>query len=101
VRLMISNKSDGARVRLGGAIQPSDREEAIEKLHAALDMGETLSLDLSGLGEIDTAALQILLCIRKEALRQNKGFRITAISENVQKAVATLRLEQALAVTPI
>ncbi len=96
MRLMISNKAEGARVRLGGNITPAEREEALEKLNAALEMGESISIDLSGLTELDTAALQILLCIRKEAQRQQKGIRLHTPSQPVQTVARRLHLEQAL-----
>lgn len=98
MRLMISNKAEGALVRLGGTIQASDREEALEKLQAALDMGEKLSLDLSGLTELDTAGLQILLCIHKEARRQNKPVKIIAPSVAVQKVASLFNLTQSLGI---
>lgn len=94
MRLMISNRAQGLQVRLGGVIQPADREEALEKLSASLEMGENIFLDLSGLTEIDTAALQILLCIDNEAKRQHKHLQYMAISAPVQQVFAALSLSQ-------
>ena len=44
---------------------------------------EELDLDLSQVGEIDTAGFQILLLTKREALKANKVVRLTAHSKAV------------------
>lgn len=93
MRLMISNRGGNALVRLGGTIEASDRSEALEKLSAALEMGKQTTLDLSGLTEIDTAGLQILLVIRQEAQNIGKVLLFSAIPEPVAKVLRILDIE--------
>ncbi len=93
MRLMISNRGGNALVRLGGIIEASDRSEALEKLGAALEMGKQTTLDLSGLTEIDTAGLQILLALRQEAHNTGKVLLFSAIPEPVAKVVHILDIE--------
>jgi anti-sigma B factor antagonist len=56
-----------------------------EQLLAALAATEDLELDLSGVGEMDTAGLQLLLLLKREVLQQGKQLKITSHSPNVQR----------------
>ena len=49
----------------------------------ALDGCEELDLDLSQVGDIDTAGFQILLLTKREALKAHKTVRLTAHSKAV------------------
>ena len=54
-----------------------------QMLLQALADCEELDLDLSQVGEIDTAGFQILLLTKREALKANKIVRLTAHSKAV------------------
>jgi anti-sigma B factor antagonist len=58
---------------------------AVQKLMLleALDGCEELDLDLSQVGEMDTAGFQILLLAKREATKANKTVRLTAHSKAV------------------
>ncbi|HPU80179.1 STAS domain-containing protein [Accumulibacter sp.] len=56
-----------------------------EQLLAALAATEDLELDLSGVGEMDTAGLQLLLLLKREVLQQGKQLKIISHSPNVQR----------------
>ena len=55
-----------------------------EQLLAALAATEDLELDLSGVGEMDTAGLQLLLLLKREVLQQGKQLKIISHSPSVQ-----------------
>lgn len=57
------------------------------KLLDALAAGDALELDLSQVGEIDTAGLQLLLLTKREAAKAEKSLSITAHSPAVREAI--------------
>ena len=56
-------------------------------LLAALDGTEELELDLAHVGEIDTAGLQLLIMLKKEAQRVGKTLSIVAHSQSVRAVI--------------
>jgi anti-sigma B factor antagonist len=57
------------------------------ELLAALASAQTLELDLSGVGEMDTAGLQVLLLAKREAAETGKEFRLTGHSKPVREVI--------------
>ncbi|HMW56031.1 MULTISPECIES: STAS domain-containing protein [Candidatus Accumulibacter] len=57
------------------------------QLLAALAATEALDLDLAAVPEIDTAGLQLLLLLKREALQQGKQLTIVGHSPNVQRVL--------------
>ena len=55
-----------------------------EQLLAALAAAEHLELDLSGVAEMDTAGLQLLMLLKREVLQQDKRLTISGHSPAVQ-----------------
>ena len=53
----------------------------------ALAMSDELELDLQQVGEIDTAGLQLLLLLKKEAQRTHKKVSIIAHSQAVRAVI--------------
>ena len=62
-------------------------QEHKERLLAALDAGSGLELDLSQVGEIDTAGLQLLILAKQEAARKEKSMAIVAHSPAVRETL--------------
>lgn len=58
-----------------------------ERLIAVLDAGDGLELDLSQVGEIDTAGLQLLILAKREAARRDKALAIVAHSPAVRQTL--------------
>ncbi|WP_034295376.1 STAS domain-containing protein [Herbaspirillum sp. RV1423] len=54
---------------------------------------DVLELDLSGVDEIDTAGLQLLLLLRREAAAQYKQLILSSASPAVQSVLDMLRLQ--------
>lgn len=63
-----------------------------QQLLDALDGGDGLELDLSGVAEIDTAGFQLLLLAKREARQQGKPLLIAAHSAAVREAVDFLNV---------
>ena len=61
--------------------------ELKQRLMAALDENDCLELDLSQVGEVDTAGLQVLIFAKQEAGRLNKALAIVAHSPAVQHII--------------
>ena len=57
------------------------------RLCAALQDSEHLELDLSGVGEIDTAGLQLLIFAKREAARLNRTLSVIAHSPCVRQTL--------------
>ncbi len=62
-------------------------QEHKDRLLAALDTGDGLELDLSQVGEIDTAGLQLLILAKQEAARREKTLAIVAHSPAVRETL--------------
>lgn len=63
---------------------------------AALDAGETLELDASGVCEMDTAGLQLLMACHLHAKQTSLKLRITATSPAVEAAFMLAGLHKLL-----
>lgn len=61
--------------------------EQKERLTLALEGADGLELDLSQVGEIDTAGLQLLIFAKREAARLDKTLTIVAHSSAVHQAL--------------
>jgi anti-sigma B factor antagonist len=64
-----------------------------QRLLAALGDGNGLRIDLSGVADLDTAGLQVLLMARNEGVRRNVPVEFTEPSPIVAEALALTRLE--------
>ena len=58
-----------------------------QTLTDALAATDKLEIDLSGVGEIDTAGFQLLMLVKKEAQRLGKQAHIVAHSEAVRELI--------------
>jgi len=58
----------------------------------ALATTDELELNLSGVGEMDTAGLQLLMLLKKEAQRNGKCARIVAHSRSVSAVIELCNL---------
>ncbi|NUU00400.1 STAS domain-containing protein [Herbaspirillum robiniae] len=70
--------------------QASERKP--ELLHALSLAEQSVSLDLSGVDEIDTAGVQLLLLLRREAERSGRRIEVVAYSPAVLAVFDLLQL---------
>jgi anti-anti-sigma factor len=61
--------------------------EQKNRLLAALAGTDHLALDLSGVGDIDTAGLQLLMLVKRESVAQGKTLEISGHSPAVQQTL--------------
>lgn len=84
------------RVALEGDLTIITAAERRQRLMSALHGSAGLKVDLSGIDEMDTAGLQILLLARREAGRASLTFEIAAASRAVTETLAVAHLTPAL-----
>ena len=87
---IIATQADGkTTITIDGDLLISAVAEAKEPLLAALATGRTIEVDLSKVGECDTAGLQLLLMARASARAQ--GQRFVATTQSATFRAAALR----------
>jgi anti-sigma B factor antagonist len=75
------------RIAMQGAMTIYEAAEDKRRLLAALARGAELEIDLSGVSEMDTAGIQLLLLAKREAAKQAKLVRLTAHSAASLEAI--------------
>jgi anti-anti-sigma factor len=73
-------KSDAAALRIEGELTIF---RAAELKPVLLDASRSVEIDLSGVSEIDTAGLQLLMLAKKTALAQDRSLRLVGHSPAV------------------
>jgi anti-sigma B factor antagonist len=87
-------------IRLEGELTVQVAAEYKVILLNALADRDEVTLELSGLNELDTAGLQLLLLMRREAGQLGKTVRLTEPSHAVLEVLALARLDLELAPIP-
>lgn len=77
---------------LSGELTVQTAAATKEALVRHLAEDKDLALDLSGVSEIDTAGLQLLLLARREAATRAVGFSLSAVSAPVRDVLGLARL---------
>lgn len=83
-------------VDLDGELTIQTAAEQYPPLLAALEKNNTFPVRLAGVTEIDTAGLQILLAVRREAERLGGAISFVEPSEAVREALAIVHLNEDL-----
>ncbi|CAK0748410.1 phospholipid transport system transporter-binding protein [Gammaproteobacteria bacterium] len=79
------NRISASHFRLEGDVTIYEAVALKTALIAALNEGPTLELDLSGVTELDTAGLQLLLLLKHEAQAENREIHLVQHSPVVQE----------------
>ncbi len=69
------------KIAIGGPMTIYEAREHKRALLQALGRGAELEVDLSGVTELDTAGIQLLVLAKREAARASKVMRLTAHSQ--------------------
>ncbi len=81
---MVNEKNNkqpgGSRIAIEGELTIYTALELKDRLLTALSSSEELELDLSEVGEIDAAGLQLLVMVKQQATNLGKVLRITGHS---------------------
>ena len=86
------NASTASRLAIREDMTIYQAQAQKEQLLAALAATEDLELDLSGVGEMDTAGLQLLLLLKREVLQQGKQLTLSGHSPAVRQTLEFCRL---------
>jgi len=70
-------------------------------LQALADTAGDLRLDLSGVTDVDSAGLQLLLCTRRSLVERGHSLQIVACSDTVEEALAIFGLGELLVTTDL
>ncbi len=83
-------------LHLEHGLEIKDVEAAHRRLSAALARGLAVTVDMSLIGAVDTAGIQLLLALRSEAVRRGVPMEFRGESAAVTQALAVLGLPGAL-----
>lgn len=89
----VSAQNNHLQLVFGGELTIYSASALFNEHIKALQMEDSISLDLSEVEEIDTAGAQILLFLFAEAARQEKSCQLTAFSEAVGRYIRLFNLQ--------
>lgn len=81
-----------AVLAIGGELNIYRAAELKSELLAALERGTSIDIDLSGVAEVDTAGLQLLLVALRTAAVRGKALRFLSPSDAVLEALELVNL---------
>lgn len=90
--IQTSEQENCCVVRIEGELNIYQALASKAPLIAALHHGQQTEINLSGVTEIDSAGLQLLLLVKREALKQGRPLRLVAHSEAVIEVLEMLGL---------
>jgi anti-sigma B factor antagonist len=93
----IENRSDGAQRRLviEGDLTIYNATELNRALLAELEGAESLELELRGVAEMDSAGLQVLAMLKREAQHHGVELQLTQHSEAVYEVLERFGMQSA------
>lgn len=88
MKIMVNRAGDQLKVRLSESLDISGIRDAKEKLGQILEAGRDLVVDLSGVDEVDTCAVQLLMMFKRDADRRGIGCQfvhpVPAVAETLE-----------------
>lgn len=81
------------KVRIAGEMSIYNAAESKQELLWKLDGANQIEIDLSGVSELDSAGLQLLILLKHEAVRQGKTLRLLAHSLAVLEVFTLVRAD--------
>jgi anti-anti-sigma factor len=101
INISVQSGADGAevcRIAVRGDATIYTAAELKDQLLPQLCVSRRLEIDLSGVAEVDTAGLQVLLLCRREAELAGRELVLRSPSRGVRDLIGLYRLEAALPV---
>lgn len=92
MKIMVSSSSTGLKLKLTGRMDFACIRDAKEKLGQILEAGRDVVVDLSGIDETDTSAVQLLVLFKREAERNGKGCQFVRAQGRVAEMLEFFRL---------
>lgn len=91
MRINVTQKAGCLHARLGDSLDISAVGEGLDHLLQVVESGTSMEFNLSSVSEIDTAGIQLLLLVRREAQNSGKECRFTQPSAAVREAFELVR----------
>ena len=91
---------NAAPLKISGEQTIRTAGELHQALAEHLDRGLAVAMDLSEVGECDTAALQLIYAFRRSMAQRHQRFHITAVSPAIAETAAALGLRIDLLADP-
>ncbi len=93
MRVQIERGEQGQRLRIEGEMTIYSAAEHKAQILDHLEAYQELELDLSGVEEMDSAGLQILLLLKRECERAGHGLRLSNHSRAVFEVLELLNMQ--------
>ena len=92
---------EGTGLNVKGNCLIQELQPLLKSLLELIDSDRNMiQIDLSEVGSIDTAGMQMLVACRQTVLEKGKAFQITGLSGPVKEALAMIGMESMLVETP-
>ena len=88
--------TDTQRLTLPGALTIYEALDLKAQMLQAMTGAQSLHLDASGVGEVDTAGVQLLLWLEREGLQRGCPVHLAQASDALRETLAFCRLESLL-----
>ncbi len=94
--MTISVHRDGhtVKIRISGEMTVYNASEIKKGLAEHLFSAKEIELDLSGVSEIDSAGLQLMILAKSESMGAGRSLRITALSGPVEGIVRLYNMQE-------
>lgn len=92
MNIMVNRAGSGFRLRVSGSLDISCVQDAKEKFGQVLEMGQDLSVDLSALEQVDTAGVQLLAMVHRQATGNESACRFEHAPPEVARTLEFYRL---------
>lgn len=87
MEISVTNYNGGCEVELGGELTIYAARELKDGLLGAFGECAEVEINLSGVSDIDTAGLQVLMLAKRHATATNKALRLVGHSRSVRELI--------------
>lgn len=94
MRISLSKHGSGLKARLSESLEIQSASEAKGPLLEALECSPEVEYDLSGLSELDSSGVQLLLLLKREASAQGRRCHLTHANDTVSEVLGLLGLSE-------
>ncbi len=94
MRISLSKHGSSIKARLSEELDIQCASEAKGPLMEALECSDEVEYDLSGLTELDTSGVQLLLLLKREASVQKRRCHLTHANDTVSEVLGLLGLTE-------
>ena len=85
MQIQLSQDGETGCAQINGELTIYTAAELKDQLLKQLDQCKKIQLDLSQVEEVDSAGIQVLMLIRKQAIAEEKALTLSQISESLSR----------------